>query len=116
MARTVYFPDGSSEVLFCGDDPDKQKSDLERILTERLGSDTVSLFHEIVDPITNGVADMEWELKSYESSMESYRSCLQEVFDGLGEIAAMLAADKRLDRKKVDAILCTLLTQINNEL
>ena len=46
MARTIYFEDGSHEVIFCGsDDTDGLKAALERILRERLGNDTVSLLH-----------------------------------------------------------------------
>lgn len=117
MARTIYFSDGSHEALFCDEyDIEKNAIALERILRERLGDDTAAWFKFITSPDTNGKADMESELQCYELSCESYRSCLQEVFDGLGEIAAMLAEDKRLNRKKIDAVLCTLMTAINNEI
>ena len=117
MVRTIYFPDGSRDVLFCDEyDTEENTLALERILRERLGDDTVALFKLIVDPEINGKDDLESELRSYELSCENYRSCLQEVFDELGEIAAMLVEDKRLDRKKIDTVLCNLMTTINNEL
>lgn len=48
MARTLYFADGSKEVIFCGDDPDKQADGLERIIRERLGDDAAALFCEVL--------------------------------------------------------------------
>lgn len=35
MARTVYFNDGSSEVLLCGDDEGAERAELERINSGR---------------------------------------------------------------------------------
>lgn len=117
MARTIYFSDGSHEVLFCDEyDIEKNAIALERILRERLGDDAADCFKFITSPDINGKADMESELRCYELSCENYRSCLQEVLDGLGKIAAMLVEDKYLNRKKIDAVLCALMTAINNEL
>ena len=54
MARTIYFPDGSHEVLFCDEyDTEKNAVELERILRERLGDDTVALFKLIMNPDIN---------------------------------------------------------------
>ena len=114
MARTIYFSDGSREVLFCGDDTEKQAA-LERILRERLGDDTAALFREMVQDSKDELDALADELKSYEDSCESYRSCLQDVFDSMGQASALLL-EKRFDREKMDHIFCTLLTQINNEL
>ena len=117
MARTIYFLDGSHEVIFCGEyDLEENTLALERILREHLGNDTVDLLKQITDTENNGRADLESEMRNYELSCENYRNCLQDVFDGLGEIAAMLVEDKRLDRKKIDTVLCRLMTTINNEL
>lgn len=116
MANTIYFADGSREVLFYGMyDTDKKVEALERILRERLGDDTAALFREIMQDRKDEITAVSDELKSYEGSCESYRSCLQEVFGGLGSAAALLV-EKRLDRKKMDAIFCNLMTAINNEL
>lgn len=116
MANTIYFADGSHEVLFYGEyDTDKKVEALERILRERLGDDTAALFREIMQDRKDEITAVSDELKNYEGSCDSYRSCLQEVFDGLGRAAALLV-EKRLDRKKMDTIFCTLLTAINNEL
>ncbi len=115
MARTLYLLDGSSEVLFCGDDPEKQAAELERILRERLGDDAATLLHEILDPEQNGRADLEWELKNYESSCDSYRSTLQDVQEDLQTISKLVGGD-RLNRKKIADTVSALITKINNEL
>lgn len=47
MARTIYFNDGSREVLLV---EDNKKQELERILRERLGDDIAELFLEITKP------------------------------------------------------------------
>lgn len=49
MARTIYFNDGSREVLLS---EDNEKQELERILRERLGNDIAELFLEITEPET----------------------------------------------------------------
>lgn len=49
MARTLYFPDGSHEVILCAEqDTVGTAAALERILRERLGNDTAALFHQLL--------------------------------------------------------------------
>ncbi len=115
MARTLYLLDGSQEVLFCGDDPEKQAAELKRILRERLGDDAAALLREILDPEQNGRADLEWELKNYERSCDSYRSTLQDVQEDLQTISDLVGGD-HLNRKKIDDTVSALITKINNEL
>lgn len=115
MARTIYFPDGSHEVLFCGNDPEKQATDLERILKERLGDDATALLREILNPEQNGRADLEWEIKSYEEACESYRNTLLDVQDGLQTLSELLSSD-HLNREKIADTVRVLITKINNEL
>lgn len=103
-------------MVFCDKyDAEENLLALERILRERLGDDAVSLLHLVTDKEINGIADLEYELKSYEQSCENYRSCLQDVHDGLKELAAVLSKD-RIDRRKMGLALEALLTKINNEL
>lgn len=65
MARTIYLPDGSREVLFCGeDDTDKKAEALERILAQRLGRDAAALFREIMRDRQDTIKDLEKALKS----------------------------------------------------
>ena len=120
MARTIYFPDGSHDVLFFNeyDDngTDKKAEALERILRERLGRDTVELFLEIMRERKDAVELLESELRSYTLSNEQYRTCLQDTFDGLSGISTKLTLNKHLDRQTLDAALRKLLTSINNEL
>lgn len=116
MARTLYFADGSHEVLFCDEyDTAGNSAALERILRERLGSDTADLFSLIMKDNAEMTDEMESEIRRYELSCESYRNCLQTVFDGVGEAAEILV-QKRVDKQKLDTVLCRLITTINNEL
>lgn len=64
MARTIYFTDGSREVLFC--DPDDTESNitaLEQILKERLGNDTAELFNDIVADMKAQIEEAECNYK-----------------------------------------------------
>lgn len=52
MARTLYFTDGTCEVLLCDpDDTEGNIAALERILRERLGNDAADLLDSIVTNI-----------------------------------------------------------------
>lgn len=106
MARTVYFNDGSREVLLCGDN---EKQELERILRERLGDDTAELFLEI----TEANVGLEDELKSYEASCEDYRNLLQDTHDGL---CAILGFTQKLNCQKITASIQRLIKSINSNL
>ena len=116
MARTIYFADGSHEALFCGEyDTDGNIAALERILRDRLGADTTELFLQIMKDRKEEADALSDELNSYRLSCESYRNCLQDVFDGIG-LAAEQLVQKRVNEQKMDDIFCRLLTTINNEL
>lgn len=116
MARTLYLRDGTTETLLCGDDLAKQMTELERILREHLGDDAAAFLREILDPEQNSRAALAWDLRDLEISCDSYRSALQDVLCGLGKIADFLVNDKRLDRKKIDAVLHDCIKTIDNEL
>lgn len=106
MARTIYFNDGSREVLLCGDD---EKRELERILRERLGDDTAALFLEIAE----ANVELEDELKSYEASCEDYRTLLQDTHD---ELHAILGFTQKLNCQKITASIQRLIKTINTKL
>lgn len=106
MARTIYFNNGSREVLLCGDN---EKQELERILRERLGDDTAELFLEIAE--TN--VGLEDELKSYEASCEDYRNLLQDTHD---ELCAILGFTKKLNCQKITTSIQRLIKTINSNL
>lgn len=49
MARTLYFTDGSCQVLFCrADDTGEKEAALEGVLYEHLGTNAAALFREII--------------------------------------------------------------------
>lgn len=106
MARTIYFNDGSREILLSGDN---EKQVLERILRERLGDDVAELFLEIAE--TN--VDLEDELKSYETSCEDYRRLLQSTQD---ELSAILGFVQKLNCAKIKTSIQRLIEAINNNL
>lgn len=91
MARTLYLPDGKTEVIL--GDPEET---LRRVIDERLGRDCEELFTELLEearhPLGGGddfekIAD--WYLSMLNSTMEEIASVLKE-FD-----------KSRLDRAKV---------------
>ena len=106
MARTIYFNDGSREVLLADDN---EKQVLERILRERLGDDTAELFLEI----TESNVGLEDELKSYEASCEDYRNLLQDTQD---ELHAILGFIQKLNCQKITASIQRLIKTINSKL
>lgn len=116
MARTIYFPDGSMEVLFHpDDDTDGLLSDLERIIRERLGNDTAALLREVVHPAD--VKAYEQELDSYSSSIESYRACLEEVHDSLADLNTLInLTPRKATRAKIQQVLIAQIKAINNEM
>lgn len=103
MARTIYFPDGSCEVLLHED----VAADLERILRERLGDEVADLLLEVRCP-EEGQDD-------YEFACDSYRRCLQDALDEL-QAALSVLETPRSDRRKVARSLNQVINSINNEL
>lgn len=106
MARTIYFPDGTREVLCAGDD---EKTTLEKIIRERLGEDVMELFQEVIEPMEAYGHD------DYELACDSYRNCLHDVQNGLVRCERLLD-QPRVDKKKVKNKIQDLIRIINNEL
>lgn len=102
MARTIYFPDGSKEVLLREEPAD----DLEQILRERLGDDVADLFLETRCPT---------EQDGCEFACDSYRRCLQDALDEL-RAALNVLETPRSNRKKIARSLEKVIDSINNEL
>lgn len=102
MARTIYFPDGSCEVLLRED----AAIDLERILRERLGDEVAELFLETRCPM---------EQDDHEFACDSYRTCLQNALDEL-RAALNVLETPRSDRKKIARSLNQVIKSILNEL
>lgn len=91
MARTLYLPDGSMELVF--GDP---KGTLQKIIYERLGRDCEELYTEIL-------ADLREELTGgddYEKIADGYRSMAVDTMNDLHEVLVQ----PRLNRKRLEAI------------
>ena len=117
MARTIYFPDGSCEVLFCGEHEVAENIlALERILQERLGNDTVHLFQQIMEEYTPESNALNMEMRCYEQSCDGYRNRLHDVRNLLDESLAKLSDGKRLNRAKLTDALHNLMTTISSYL
>ena len=102
MARTIYFPDGSHEIMLREGPAD----DLEQIIRERLGDEVADLFLETRCPT---------EQDDYEFACDSYRACLQNALDEL-RAALNVLETPRSDRKKIARSLEKVIKSINNEL
>ena len=79
MATTLYFLDGTRDVLLAGDN---ERLELGRIIREKLGTDAERLYEEITE--TN--IALEDELKSYESSCQTYHRALSDTVESLQSI------------------------------
>ncbi len=91
MARTLYLPDGKTEVIF-GD----EEETLRRVIDERLGRDCEVLFTELLEEARHPLGGGD----DYEKIADGYLSMLQSTME---EISSVLKEfDKpRLDRAKV---------------
>lgn len=91
MARTLYLPDGSTELVF--GDPE---GTLQKIIYERLGRDCEELYTEIL-------ADLREELTGgddYEKVADGYRGMAVDTMNDLHEVLMQ----PRLNRKRLEAI------------
>ena len=105
MARTIRFLDSTVDVLLTED----TDAELERIIQEKLGDDTVELLKECAE-VRIALED---ELKSYEASCEDYRNLLEDVRDHLRSIQQLA---KKLDHPEISQSAQSLITAINNHL
>ena len=106
MARTIYFLDGTREVLLI---EDNERTELGRIIRERLGTDAETLYQEIIEA---NIA-LEDELKSYEFSCENYYTQLTDVRDALQNILKLTG---KLNCEKINQSIRSLIQSINNYL
>jgi hypothetical protein len=106
MARTIYFLDGTREVLLI---EDNDRTELGRIIRERLGTDAETLYQEIIEA---NIA-LEDELKSYESSLETYHALLTDIRDHL---LAVMEITGTLNNKKAPQTIRDIIQSINNHL
>lgn len=96
MARTLYFPDDTHEVIFSSDPTDE----FIRIIDERLGRDSYEMFMEIIEGHPDEASNVEQEMRSYEMSLEDDRNVFQDVLTECDYIDWALE-QKRVDRKEV---------------
>ena len=97
MAETLYFKDGSMEVLIPTLGADRTDL-LERIIYERLGSDVARCFRECVASLNLKIEDQRIRADEFERSADGYLSLCQEAVENFQAILPLLEAD-RLDRK-----------------
>ena len=89
MADTIYFLDGSHEVVFLppGLDPEEARiAFFDRIIRERLGEDSSAVLHSIVDDLRGEKDLSDIAQDDYESTCEEYRGCMEDVWDCLVEL------------------------------
>lgn len=97
MARTLYFPDGSTEYVF--GDPEEV---LQKIIYERLGLDCEELFTEIISEHKG------MDVEDYEMIIDDYRGMAEDAINGLHEVLMQ----PRLDRKRLEAIYDDLIISL----
>lgn len=102
MARTIYFDDGSYDVIYSSDTNTKGLlTELELILRERLGRDTVELF---LLGIENLEGDMEERISDLQDDRDQYHDCLEDTFNEL-KIAYVMLCEETPDCEQISDII-----------
>ena len=109
MARVLYFPDGTREVVMAGSDRDGLKNVLRSIIEERLGCECAELFDEVNGDFQASQGD------DYEAIADGYLQMLNSVVDELDAIIGQFDA-KRVNRDKLWKSLCQLRNSVNKNL
>ena len=103
MANTLYFPDGTHEVLF-NSDPTEEFA---KIIDERLGRDVRNVLAQILEDSDWRLDCVKDELASYEQSLEDAHSVLADVLiecDFLDFALSQTRVDRKECQKAVDKI------------
>lgn len=81
MARTLYLPDGSVEVVF-GDPVDA----LRRMVRESMGADAERIIVDLQEAHDDAMGALEYEMRCYESTVEDQRALLADTMESLAEL------------------------------
>lgn len=100
MAHTVYFEDGSRELIL-NTDTKGLSADLERILRERFGKDMAELFLLYVE---SSQYDMEERLSDLQDDRDQYLDCLEDTFNEL-KIAYVMLCEETPDCEQISGII-----------
>lgn len=113
MAKILYLPDGSHEII--SGNIDESRRELEQIIRDRLGNDAASLFNDVCDPHSDEMNAMEQEMQSYEESCDNYQACLCEVLESLAAVKQLLG-EKRRKWDKINGMINCTMDLIRNEI
>lgn len=108
MARTLYLPDGSTEIIF--NDPEET---LGKVIYERLGRDCEELYKELLNEARHPLDGEEGD--DFEHIADGYLTLLQDTMQELRAVMDMFSAS-RLDRQKVYRGLKTIHDNISKNL
>ncbi len=105
MARTLYLPDGSTEIVFAPEET------LQQLIYEHLGQDCVALFTELLEE----ARDPQQNVEDFEQIADEYLSMLHSTMD---EISSVLQEfeNPRLNKKKVHDALQNIYDALYNNL
>lgn len=98
MAETVYFNDGSMDVIL-GDKGDF----LERLLREKLGDDVARCFTEYVSELQEELAESQEISEDQERSADGYLQMCHDACEAFQEICYLLE-QPRLNRKELQEV------------
>lgn len=103
MARTVYFLDGTHEVIFCAPgDVEGSIAAFDTILRERLGNDSVEVLHTITDELKERLSYCQEEVETYVHESEDYYERLRKVRSILNTITSSVTNAPRVNRMRLD--------------
>lgn len=95
MAETVYFLDGSMDVVLTEKD-----AYLERLIREKLGDDVARLFRECVTEMQDNLAFQQEATDEQERSADGYFQMCHDACDSFREIIDLLD-EPRLNRSRL---------------
>ena len=108
MAKTIYFPDGTHEVMI-------GPQAFENVILTRLGYDAFNWYKEMKEQEADEIATTEQDIIDCEMETERYRFMCIDARDSLDE-AINLLINKRLDKQKLLDILRTAREELDRNL
>ncbi len=99
MAETVYYNDGSMDIIL-----EEKHIFVEKMIRERLGEDPARVFAECIAELKT---ELEWAKEAYEDmegATDWHSTCISDTLDALREIRDMLSADRINKRRVLQAV------------
>lgn len=95
MAETVYYNDGSMDIIL-----EEKHVFVEKMIRERLGEDPARVFTECIAELKTELEYEKEAREDIEKEYDSYTTLINDALDALREIKDMLSVD-RINKRRV---------------